>query len=258
MSFLPVGHTHIDVDQMFSQISVATEKMGCLTPQDLLRIIRQSYTQSQGETTQEGAKPQYATISNVYAVREWLLPYMNKLHGLNSFHNFVIVRNDEGKAVLHFKAWCNSQWEAEAYEPIVLLKDNLPQGVPDTIKPDYEAVDLARLRSMVERCVTNGVFTSQEEQEWLTFLEEEKTTASAYEDIEEKVYNKNDGELFLKRGFCENLKSGFHKIDTLVVIARIAEKRSQQSQIGWFRLFTCIFNSRWPGTSKQQEANRLQ
>jgi len=163
----------------------------------------------------------------VYAVQEWLLPYMNKLHGLNSFHNFVIVRNNEGKAVLHFKAWCNSQWEAEAYEPIVLLKEDLPQGVPDTVKPNYDAVDFARLRSMVERGVTNGVFTSEEEQEWLTFLEEEMSTASTYEGIEEKVYDENDGELFCKGGLWE-IKILLHIKFTLTAIARIAEKRTQR------------------------------
>lgn len=194
ISFLPVGHTHIDVDQMFSRVSVAIERLGCLTPQDLLRILRTCYTQSQGETTQEGAKPQYATFPHLYAVREWLLPYQKQLHGLNSFHSFVIVKNDEGKAVLHFKAWCTSEWDGERYEPVVLLRD-LPQDVPEIIKPNYDAVDFGRLKSMVDKCVNNGVFTNEEKKEWLNFLEEEEITASIYEDMEEIVYDKDDGKL---------------------------------------------------------------
>lgn len=180
---------------MFSRISVATEKSGCLTPQDLLRILRRSYTQNQGETTQEGAKPQYAIISCLYAVREWLLPHMKQLHGLNNFHNFVIERNEDGKAVLNFKAWCTSQWDADAYEPVVLLDGNLPEGVPDIVKPNYDVVDFNRLRSMVEKCVTNGIFNSVEEREWLAFFEEEERTASAYDNVVETVYDRNDGEL---------------------------------------------------------------
>lgn len=180
---------------MFSRVSVATERLGCLTPQDLLRILRQCYTQAQGETTQEGAKPQYAAIPHLYAIREWLLPYMKEIHGLNSFHSFVIVRNNEGKAVLHFKAWSTSQWDGEVCDPVVLLDGNIPPGLPEIVKPNYDVVDFARLRSMVEKCVKNGVFTPEEKQEWLTFVEEEERTASVYEDVEEVVYDKDDGEL---------------------------------------------------------------
>lgn len=180
-----MGHTHIDVDQMFSRISVATEKSGCLTPQDLLRIIRRCYKQAQGETTQEGAQAQYANIPHLYAVREWLLPHLQQLHGLNNFHSFVFARNAEGKAVLHFKAWCTSQWEVDAYEPVELLR-TIPNGLPDLIKPNYEAVEIHKLRSMVEKCTNNGIFKSVEKEEWLTFLDKEQEQANLYEDVQER------------------------------------------------------------------------
>ena len=178
-----MGHTHIDVDQMFSRISVATERSGCLTPQDLLRIIRRSYKQGQGETTHEGAQPQYANTQSLYAVREWLLPHMQQLHGLSGFHSFVILRNTEGKAVLHFKPWCTSQWEADAYEPVELLR-TMPTGLPDLIKPNYSAVDLPKLRSMVEKCTNNGIFKTVEKEEWTTFLNNEQQQADLYEGVE--------------------------------------------------------------------------
>ena len=180
-----MGHTHIDVDQTFSRISVATEKSGCLTPQDLMRIIKRCYKQAQGETTQEGARAQYATTSNVYAVREWLLPHIQQLHGLNNFHSFVIVRNPEGKAVLHFKPWCTSQREAEAYEPVELLR-TIPADLPDLIKPNCEAVDLPRLNSMVEKCANSSIFKSEEKEEWMGFLNKEQDQADLYKSVEDK------------------------------------------------------------------------
>ena len=189
---MPVGHTHIDVDQLFLRISVATEKSGCLTPQDLLRIIRHCYEHTQGETTEAGAKPQYAAMPHLYAVREWLLPHMKQVHGLNNFHTFVFTRNEDGKAVLHFKAWCSTKWESADYKPIVLL-NSLPQAVPELVKPNYNAVDLGKLRSMVDKCVTNGVFRNEEKTEWLTFIENEGKVADAYEDVEEIVYNTGEG-----------------------------------------------------------------
>lgn len=190
---MPVGHTHIDVDQLFSRISVATEKSGCLTPQDLLRIIRRCYKQAQEETTEAGAQQQYATPPHLYAIREWLLPHMKKLHGLNSFHSFVMIKNEDGKAALHFKTWCTTKWEtADEYDPIILL-DSLPQGVPELLKPNYDAVDLSKLRGMVDKCVTNGIFKNEEKAEWLTFIENEKKVADVYEDVEEQVYETGDG-----------------------------------------------------------------
>jgi len=120
---------------------------------------------------------------------------------LNSFHSFVIVKNNEGKAVLLFKAWCTSEWDGKRYEPVVLLHD-LPQDVPEIIKPNYDAVDFGRLKSMVDKCVNNGVFTNEEKKEWLNFLEEEEITASIYEDVEEIVYDKDDGKLKYALLFC--------------------------------------------------------
>lgn len=128
---------------------------------------------------------QYATTPNVYAVREWLLPHIQQLHGLNNFHSFVIVQNPEGKAVLHFKPWCISQWEGEAYEPVELLR-TIPTDLPDLIKPNYEAVDLPRLNSMVEKCANNGIFKSEEKEEWMAFLKKEQDQADLYKSVEEK------------------------------------------------------------------------
>lgn len=48
---------------------------------------------------------------------------------------------------------------------------------------------------MVEKYVTNGIFNSVEEREWLAFFEEEERTASAYDNVVETVYDRNDGEL---------------------------------------------------------------
>ena len=81
---------------------------------------------------------------------------MKQIHGLNSFHSFVIVKNNDGKAVLHFKAWCTSQWDGEGYDPVVLL-GNFPQSVPEIIKPNYDAVDFNKLRSMIDKNVPKMV-----------------------------------------------------------------------------------------------------
>lgn len=74
--------------------------------------------------------------------------------------------------------------------------------MPEIIKPNYDALDFARLKSMVDKCVNNGAFTDEEKKEWLNFLEEEEITASVYEDVEEIVYDKDDGKLKYMLLFC--------------------------------------------------------
>ena len=86
-----MGHAHIDVDQMFSRLSVAISRRGVKTYQDLLRHIRMCHNQSQGAVNQEGAKPQYARMDNIYAVREWLQPHCREIHGLRDFQQFALV-----------------------------------------------------------------------------------------------------------------------------------------------------------------------
>ena len=95
-----------------------------------------------------------------------------------------------------------------ATNPLFLLRD-LPHGVPEIIKPNYEAVDFSRLKSMVDKCVNNGVFTNEEKKEWLNFLEEEEITASIYEDVEEIVYDKDDGKLQYALLFCSSFWKGY-------------------------------------------------
>ena len=161
------------------------EKEGCLTPQDLLRIIRNCHKQNQGETKEARSEEE---------VREWLLPHMKQIHELNSFHSFVITWNDDRKAVLHFKAWCTTKWESvEQYEAIVLSND-VPQGIPELLKPNYNVVDLSKLCTMVDKCYTNGVFRQEEKTEWLSFIEKEEKVADGYENIDKIVYKTGDGE----------------------------------------------------------------
>lgn len=179
---------------MLSRLSVALQRAGCLTYKDLLLMLRRCYTQTQGETTQEGARPQYARTSTVYAIREWLLPHMKGVHRLHNFHAFSILRLEGKKTVMLCRPWCVSQYDPVAHPPITLLKSK-PQGVPELVKPDYQAVDLERIRGMVKKCVDVGVFRDDEEREWRTFLEREERLAATFIDVEERTYlHKDQGE----------------------------------------------------------------
>lgn len=109
VSFLPKGHTHVDVDQMFSRLSVAIARSGCLTPTDLRRLIGSCYKQTQGDVTQAGARPQVAQLQHLYAIREWLKPHSWEVHYLRSFHQFRFYLDERGKCLTDFKPWCKGK-----------------------------------------------------------------------------------------------------------------------------------------------------
>ena len=88
----------------------------------------------------------------------------------------MILRNAEGTAVLHFKPWCTTQCEDEAYETVELLR-TIPTDLPDVIKPNY---------SMVDKCTSNGVFKTIEK-EWMKFLTNEQHQAELYEGVERNL-----------------------------------------------------------------------
>lgn len=52
--------------------------------------------------------------------------------------------------------------------------------------PVDSAVDLPKLRSMVEKCTNNGIFKTVEKEEWTTFLNNEQQQADLYEGVEER------------------------------------------------------------------------
>ena len=71
MNFLPVGHTHEDIDQFFSRVSTYSRRMNILTPSDLCQAIRCCYKKY-------GMAPivkQWKEVANVSA---YFQPYLTK------------------------------------------------------------------------------------------------------------------------------------------------------------------------------------
>jgi len=100
------------------------------------------------------ARPQYARIPHMCALREWLQPYVEEMHYLHD-HHFQFVRNDDNKCIVDYKPWCKSMpnWERHKWPPLLVFKNGLPDGIPDIIKPSLEVVGFGRLEQMVNSCV---------------------------------------------------------------------------------------------------------
>ncbi len=77
LSFLPVGHTHEDIDQMFSRFSTYLNKHDAITPSELFTALQNSYSPSP-----------VLEQSKVLDVKGWLGPHIEDLHGHTHPHHF--------------------------------------------------------------------------------------------------------------------------------------------------------------------------
>ena len=113
LSFLPVGHTHEDIDQMFSCLARALRKTKCLDREAILQCFKNAYHSKEGN---KGEGFHLTTAANISA---WLENWLNDFDqrdrtrnhearfGVANFHQFRITRQGD-EAVLQVKQWCAS------------------------------------------------------------------------------------------------------------------------------------------------------
>lgn len=160
VSFLMVGHTHEDIDQMFSRISTRINRLNIYTLDDLIKQVPLAFQKA--NTTAE-------RLSGVYNTRDWLSPAIEPIHRHSKPHCFKIVKGAEGKARISSKLWSTSpEWETPTGTPCLLT--HLPDGQPEPVRPDFTSVDLRRLTRQMERL---GPFLpDMSKRQWSDLLEE--------------------------------------------------------------------------------------
>lgn len=143
VGFLMVGHTHEDIDQVFSRFSTWLQTHPALTSSQLINGFEKSYTPN----------PQGIVLEKQFNVSEWIKPQLESISMHSKPHQFRIKRNAWGKGVISFKKWSDdANWmESVGAAAGRLLKTTPDQkDSPKLIKPDYDDMDFYRLRSDVE------------------------------------------------------------------------------------------------------------
>ena len=86
--FLPKGHTHEDIDQLFSRLVIALMCRDARSVAELMSIIRASYRDKLGRHTETEEVEAVANLS------EWILPYLNVpgFRGLTQYRQFMIKK----------------------------------------------------------------------------------------------------------------------------------------------------------------------
>ena len=106
VSFLPKGHTHEDIDQLFSRLVIALMCRDACSVRELAAIIRTAYTDKEGRSTETEEMKSVANLS------EWIHEYIPDYRGLSRFRQFVIKKNTNGDAILRARTdTTNSLWQ---------------------------------------------------------------------------------------------------------------------------------------------------
>ena len=83
LSFLPVGHTHEDIDQMFSRLAVRLRTTDCLDRQAFIECFKKAFKNEWGT---EGTGGHVETAANI---SDWIAPYLADTKKMKTAHKKV-------------------------------------------------------------------------------------------------------------------------------------------------------------------------
>lgn len=94
LNFLMVGHTHEDIDQMFSRFSMELRKKDALTLDEMMEVLSNSFNYDKcGSHDPERRKPQMIKLEECYDIKNWLKNDATnlRLNGISQYHLFRIT-----------------------------------------------------------------------------------------------------------------------------------------------------------------------
>ena len=177
MSFLPVGHTHVDIDQLFSRTSSALRSNDARSITELHSIVRNSYHPT----------PVCHHINKVAAFKEWMesINMHNSIHGITTPQHFRIYGvPGQKQAFVEVKSQAHVEWRpAIGNSPWQFLKEDFPilpaqftfpPAIPKNFQETLQKENLIQLKRGLEAC-SNRLTDSQykETLEYLTEMEEQ-------------------------------------------------------------------------------------
>jgi hypothetical protein len=113
LSFLPVGHTHEDIDQLFSRIAIRLQGHDAKTRQELYALVREAYTfrAKDGSGTVHSIPVRCYHLDKVANMSAWLERWMNPIHNQSAtnLRHFRFTAHADG-ACISTKEWCDEPW----------------------------------------------------------------------------------------------------------------------------------------------------
>lgn len=178
LHMLPVGHTHEDIDSMFSNFS-SSLKGDIMTLDDLLQAFQKLSYVERGKI-----------VKLVWDFKGWMENSLINSHGLGDQFEFRIHTVDKERRIpiFHYRKGEGERWMPDAaddttYEVhqdrcgILIFKDmDFLQRAPECVAPTDKSMYLDRiLKETCPKLLKSGLLTSTEQQWWENFSSEVMT-----------------------------------------------------------------------------------
>lgn len=146
VSFLPVGHTHEDIDQLFSRMAVYMKGNNLLSRDELDRLA-----------TCYSPRPVVEHVNAIANTKELVQRSGEAITGHTVPHLFKIVKDNDGNVVMWTKDWHHDAfWMGDTRTVgFSLLKKDRAQDISSclpAVKKPIESAVLAGMRSGLEKC----------------------------------------------------------------------------------------------------------
>lgn len=214
--FLPVGHTHEDVDQMFSCVARQLKSRNALTLPDL-----------EAETSKSYSPPiEVIPVTMVQDVKNALLNHMAGAFSNHSKPLWFRFRQSENGTKMHYKMWVDESWKPESGAGLTCLKTipDLFNQVP-WVKTSLEKTDFEKLCHDLPHAYNSRLSHSAREW-WTEFLQHH--IRETYEKVPEAVSWSLRHLLGAERLFPDEREIG----DNLQVIQQCIEQPCPEVYIG--------------------------
>lgn len=132
LNFLPVGHTHEEIDAFFGVYSKHLDLNDAYTMDEMQEAMKNCI---------QNVKVLPFLLDAVYNIKEWLAPHAEQLHDHTQPKCFKFVRNAAGKCQMFYRNYSHMPWEG----PVIILKSH-PGGKPSLVRPVLDRIDVEGLK----------------------------------------------------------------------------------------------------------------
>jgi hypothetical protein len=142
ISFLPVGHTHEDIDQLFSRISEYFKNRNVYTKEAMLRAIKKA-------CTKYGKPPVVEDLDNVANFSEYIKPHMANWAGLTEFYQFVFKLDAAGVVKCQMREDMSSNFKFRGLKKHTTWTNVFKDGAEEKIRRrPFAGIKTAQLRAV--------------------------------------------------------------------------------------------------------------
>jgi hypothetical protein len=157
LCYLPPGHTHEDVDQLFSIWKALLKSTSAHLPEDFIDLIDRAFRN-------EEVRPKIFSVERVWDWKTFFRLHLNGLHFYTEPRFFHFYKNDQGKVVFKAKIGATDGVWSEEMEVLSSEPPEFPQVI------QRSAITRECVNETLS-CASTGIVSEQQHQDWVDILD---------------------------------------------------------------------------------------